>query len=97
MIMGYVTQGDTIRLNSAFETFAGVGSDPTTVTLDIYDELRNNLLSASTTTGVTNGSTDGAFYYDYTTVNAGVHFYEFEGALEGHTISDKGTFYVTWA
>jgi hypothetical protein len=93
----YVTQGDTIRLNSAFESFSDVGSDPDTVTLTIYDGQRNTLVSATTTSNVTNGSTDGAYYYDYTTVNEGVHFYEFEGLLDSYTISDKGTFYVTWA
>jgi hypothetical protein len=94
----YVTQGDTIRLNAAFETFAGTGSDPTTVTLSIYDEQKNVLFSGGTSAGgIENGSTDGTFTYDYPTVNEGVHFYEFEGTLEGHTISDKGTFYVTWA
>ena len=95
--MTHVTQGDTIRLNASFETFAGVGSDPLTTTLYVYDEQRNTLTSATTTGGVTNGSTNGQFYYDYTTVNAGVHFYEFIGSLSGKTISDKGTFYVTWA
>ena len=93
----YVTSGDTIRLNAMFETFAGVGADPTTVTLTIFDGLKNTLVSATTTSNIDNGSTDGAFYYDYETVNEGIHFYEFEGTLESHTITDKGTFYVTWA
>ena len=92
----YVTLGDTIRLNAYFKTFADIGADPATTILTIFDEEKNTLLSASTLTNVTNGSTDGEFYYDYTTVNEGVFFYEFKGTLEGHTISDKGTFYVTW-
>jgi len=95
--MTYVTKGDTIRLNAAFETFAGVGTDPTTTTLYIYDGDHNTLISATTTSAVTNGSTDGAFYYDYTSVNIGVHFYEFIGTLEGNKISDRGAFYVVWA
>jgi hypothetical protein len=96
--MVYATVGDTIRLNADFTTFAGVGADPTTVTLNVYDELKNVVLSAGTSAGgIENGSTDGIFHYDYLTVNEGVHFYEFEGTLETHTISDKGTFYVTWA
>ena len=98
MIGLYVTQGDTIRLNAAFKTFAGVGTDPTIVTLTVSDEQRNTLFSGGTSAGgIENGSAAGAFIYDYTTINEGVHFYEFEGTLEGHTISDKGTFYVTWA
>ena len=95
--MVYVTLGDTIRLNGAFEAFDGTGTDPTTVTLKVYDHMKNTLVSATTTSDVTNGSTDGAFYYDYKPLIEGTHFYEFEGTLEGHTISDKGTFYVTWA
>jgi hypothetical protein len=94
--MTYVTQGDTIRLNAYFETFDELGSDPMSTTLYIYDGDHNILVTATTSTGVTNGSTDGEFYYDYTTINAGTHFYEFRGTLEGYTISDKGAFYVTW-
>jgi hypothetical protein len=86
-----------IRLNSQFKTYAGIGSDPTAVTLTIYDEGKNILFSGGTSAGgVENGSTDGAFIYDYTTVIEGVHHYEFEGTLETHTITDKGTFYVVW-
>jgi hypothetical protein len=96
--MVYATVGDTIRLNAAFKAFDGTGTDPTTVTLTVYDELRNIILTAGTSAGgVENGSTDGAYLYDYLTLNEGVHFYEFEGTLETHTISDKGTFYVTFA
>jgi hypothetical protein len=95
--MGYTVIGDTIRLNAAFENFSSVAADPTIVTLTIYDECKNTLTSATTTSSVSTGSATGAFYYDYTTTNEGVHFYEFEGTLEGYTITDKGTFYVTWA
>jgi len=95
--MTYVTVRDTIRLNAAFEDFSGIGADPLTTTLYIYDEGRNTLISGTTTGGVTNGSTTGKFYYDYTTVNEGLHFYEFIGSVSGKNISDRGTFYVTWA
>jgi len=95
--MTHVTKGDTIRLNAAFHTFAGVGTDPTTCTLYVYDGDHNTLISATTTSSVMNGSTTGEYYYDYTTLNVGVHFYEFRGSLESYTISDRGTFYVTWA
>jgi len=95
--MTQVTVGDTIRLNAAFETFAGVKADPVTTTLYIYDTNHNTLTSATTTSSVTNGSTTGAFYYDYTTINEGVHFYEFIGSVDSKNISDRGTFYVTWA
>jgi hypothetical protein len=93
----YVVLGDTIRLNAYFETFAGLQSDPLATTLYVYDEHRNTLVSATTTAGLTNGSTTGEYYYDYTTVVVGAHFYEFRGTLESKTISDRGTFYVTWS
>ncbi len=96
--MEHVTLGDTIRLNAAFETFAGAGADPTTVTVTIYDEGRYVLFTGGTSAGgVENGSAVGEYTYDYTTVSEGVHIFEFEGTLEGHTISDKGAFYVTFA
>ena len=96
-----VTAGDTIRLDAHFETFGGVAANPTTVTLKIYDQLKNVLLTATSSTdaygpGIVDDAV-GSWYYDYTTINEGVHFYEFYGLEEGYMISDKGTFYVTWA
>ena len=93
----YSVLGDTIRLNGYFETFAGAPTDPMSTTIYIYDEHRNTLVSATTTASLMNGSTTGEYYYDYTTVVTGVHFYEFRGTLESKNISDRGTFYVTWA
>jgi len=99
--MTYTVQGDTIRLNAAFTNFSGTGAATTSVTITIYDEQRNVLEYATTSSNagkeINDGSTTGAHYYDYTTVNAGVHFFEYEGTLESKTITDKGTFYVTWA
>jgi hypothetical protein len=92
----YTVSGDTIRLNANFVTFAGVAANPDVLTLNIYDELRNVVASATSTSGITDDAV-GSWYYDYTTVNEGVHFYEFIGTLEGYSISNTGTFYVTWA
>lgn len=97
----YTVKGDTIRLNTLFKTFAGVGTDSTSVTITIYDESKNVLEYATTSSNagkeINNGSTSGAFYYDYLTVNSGVHFFKYTGTLETKTIVDNGTFYVVWA
>lgn len=94
----YVVKGDTIRLNTVFKTFAGVATDSTSVSLTVYDDHRNTLISPGTSVGgVANGTASGAFYYDYTPPNVGLYFYEFKGTLESNIIADKGTFYVVWA
>lgn len=94
--MTYVIQGDTIRLNGYFEEFDGTPKNPAATFLKVYDNMGVELVSASTVTGVTD-SAIGTWYYDYTTVNIGAHFYEFHGKLSGYEIIDRGTFYVVWS
>ena len=84
-------KGDTIRLKASFYTFAGVLSDPTTVTIKIYDEGKTLIKSGTPTR-----ESAGIYYYDYTTVADGKMSFEFSGSLEGNAILSRDYFSVGW-
>jgi hypothetical protein len=86
-----IHNGDTIRLKATFYTFAGVLSNPTTVTCKVYNTNKNIM---ATLTPVY--SSVGVYYADYTTAIEGMFTYEFSGTLEGSTILSRGSFTVSW-
>ena len=83
---------DTIRLTGTFYTWAGVLSDPTSVTVNIYDVTRTKLVTAATPTH----SGTGVYYYDYTPTVEGKHTIEFTGTLEGKAIVMRKYVTIVW-
>ncbi len=88
--------GNTIRLKCNFKTFAGVDSDPESITLKIYNKYRKQIGNTISITN-TNKVSTGNYQYDYT-VPSGYDqiIYEYSGTLEGSTITARDAIDVSW-
>jgi hypothetical protein len=65
--------GDLVRLGNTFTNFAGVGTNPTTVTLTVRDPSGNDSTPSATSDG------SGVYHYDLTLDEAGTWYYKWQG------------------
>lgn len=93
--------GNTIRLSAEFKSFAGVYTDPTLVTLKIYDKNMAQI-GETVVLGDAHKNGIGKYYYDYLVPDdkrLGINtltFYEFCGIIDGEPALNRGQFIREW-
>jgi hypothetical protein len=87
--------GNTVKLRCEFVTWAGTYTDPTSITLKIYD--RNRVVLNTYTIDGSNKISTGVYEKDYTIPSGyGDLTYEFAGTLEGTTTLGRATILREW-
>jgi hypothetical protein len=87
-------KGDTIRLKGTFKDFSGTLTDPSTLTLKVYDSTGTVVLTKALV-DMTRASV-GVYYYDWTSTATGDYIYEFTGTLATAAMVVWDTFSVIY-
>lgn len=95
------TVGTTVRLRATFYSLDGVLTDPTAITVTIYD-ARRNVLSTTTLNLVSSKESTGVYRYDYTIPASirdrdGELYYEFAGTVGGVASVERAPLPVRWS
>ena len=81
---------NTVRLKAEFYNFAGVLSDPSTITLIIIVQTTKTIVASLVQSDLIRTNT-GMWYYDFIVpVGNGNLIYEWSGILEGNPIVNRG-------
>lgn len=88
--------GDTVKLHVEFRTFAGVLTDPESITLTVYDLSRKSV-AGPVGINSTHRISTGVYEYLYI-IPAGYSslYYEFIGNPEGLPAVSRGTISCNW-
>ena len=88
--------GNTVRLTAEFKTFNDVYSNPTDITLKIYNK-RNIQVGDTISITAEHKTSTGIYSYDYTIPSGNDELiYEFSGMLEGTAILGRSAIVVGW-
>ena len=85
--------GDTIKIQAVTKDYASTTVDVDTITIEIYDENDEAILTA---TAMTNSAT-GTYYYEWdsTDNSEGYYYYYIKGTDGTAKFKSKGTFVLT--